>query len=159
MHMSDSLPDKRIIVINEAGQDISLLHEDPGTEIQYTKDFGCGLDVHSKFIQVSVLVKRNLSVYEYRKDFKTDWDSLAEAKQWVFSVIRNNSQPAVDPEKLFSIVVYAEISIFFSFSSSRNIRFSSCSSLTSFRRESSVYASTFINIPHYQSNSAQLTFP
>ena len=54
MHMSDSLPDKRIIVINEAGQDISLLHEDPGTEIQYTKDFGCGLDVHSKFIQVSV---------------------------------------------------------------------------------------------------------
>ena len=81
--------------------DISLLHEDPGTEIQYTKDFGCGLDVHSKFIQVSVLVKRNLSVYEYRKDFKTDWDSLAEAKQWVFSVIRNNSQPAVDPEKHF----------------------------------------------------------
>lgn len=101
MHMSDSLPDKRIIVINEAGQDISLLHEDPGTEIQYTKDFGCGLDVHSKFIQVSVLVKRNLSVYEYRKDFKTDWDSLAEAKQWVFSVIRNHSQPAVDPEKHF----------------------------------------------------------
>ena len=73
MNKSDSLSNKRIVVINEAGQDISLPHGDPGTEIQYSKDFGCGLDVHSKFIQVSVLVKRNLSVYEYRKDFKTDW--------------------------------------------------------------------------------------
>ena len=101
MYQSGSLPSERIVIKNESGQDIACPAMESGTEVQYTKDYGCGLDVHSRFIQVSVLVKRDFSVFEYRNEFKTDWDSLRYAKEWVFSVIRKYSRPAVDPEGHF----------------------------------------------------------
>ena len=66
-----------------------------GTEIQYTKDYGVGIDCHSKFLQISVLVKNGLSVFEYRNQFDTDWQSVVKAKEWVVSVIENNSSPSV----------------------------------------------------------------
>ncbi len=69
---------KPIVIKNDHGENI--LEEEDGKEIQYTKDFGCGIDVHNKFLQVSVLVKRNLSVFEYRHEFNTDWDSVLAAK-------------------------------------------------------------------------------
>lgn len=66
-----------------------------GTEIQYTKDFGIGLDCHSKFLQISVLVKNGPSVFEYRNQFDTDWQSVVKAKEWVVSVIENCSSPKI----------------------------------------------------------------
>ena len=66
-----------------------------GTEIQYTKDYGVGIDCHSKFLQISVLVKNGPSVFEYRNQFDTDWQSVVNAKEWVVSVIENNSSPSV----------------------------------------------------------------
>ena len=89
----------QLTIVNESGKNI--LEEDVGTEIQYTKDYGTGLDVHAKFIQVSVLVKRNLSVFEFRREFKTDWNSLISAKDWVIDVIKNKSIPYVDPTASF----------------------------------------------------------
>jgi len=49
---------------------------DQGKEIQDLKPFGIGIDVHSKFIQVCVLVKNNLRIFEYNKEFTTDWHGL-----------------------------------------------------------------------------------
>ena len=66
-----------------------------GTEIQYTKDYGVGIDCHSRFLQISVLVKNGPSVFEYRNQFDTDWQSVVNAKEWVVSVIENNSSPSV----------------------------------------------------------------
>ena len=66
-----------------------------GTEIQYTKDYGVGIDCHSRFLQISVLVKNGPSVFEYRNQFDTDWQSVVKAKEWVVSVIENNSSPSV----------------------------------------------------------------
>ena len=66
-----------------------------GTEIQYTKDYGVGIDCHSKFLQISVLVKNGPSVFEYRNQFDTDWQSVVNAKVWVISVIETNSSPFV----------------------------------------------------------------
>ena len=66
-----------------------------GTEIQYTKDYGVGIDCHSKFLQISVLVKNGPSVFEYRNQFDTDWQSVVNAKEWVVSVIETNSSPFV----------------------------------------------------------------
>jgi len=66
-----------------------------GTEIQYTKDYGVGIDCHSKFLQISVLVKNGPSVFEYRNQFDTDWQSVVNAKEWVVSLIETNSSPSV----------------------------------------------------------------
>ena len=74
--------------------EIIILEE--GTEVQETKAYGIGIDCHSKFIQVSVLVKRHLKFFEYRREFNTDWDSLVVSKQWVLNVIRTCSDPIPD---------------------------------------------------------------
>lgn len=90
---------KKVVIVNDNGKDV--IEEENGKEIRTTRDFGCGLDVHSLFIEVNVLVKNNLSVYEYRKSFDTDWISVNKAKEWVFDTIRNNSNPPVNPENNF----------------------------------------------------------
>ncbi len=67
-----------------------------GIEIQETKSYGIGIDCHSKFIQVSVYVKRDLKYYEYRREFGTDWNSLVRGKNWALSVINACSYPVPD---------------------------------------------------------------
>lgn len=79
----------------------NIVTEDEGKEIQRTKDFGVGTDVHASMIQVSILVKQNLSIFEYRRQFDTDWASLSKAKQWVLDTIQKNSLPVIDPSKNF----------------------------------------------------------
>ena len=84
------------------GQDIVAQE---GVEIRYTKDYGCGLDVHRKFIQVSVLVKHDLSVFEYRHEFNTDWESVLKAKEWVITIVKSYSSPSLDPSEHFHYVL------------------------------------------------------
>ena len=75
-----------MVEINE-----NIILED-GVEVQDTKSFGIGIDCHSKFIQVSVYVRRQMKFFEYRKEFHTDWDSLVRSKQWAVNVIRSCSR-------------------------------------------------------------------
>ena len=70
--------------INENNE---LIINEEGIEVQQTKAYGVGIDTHSKFIQVSVLVKRDMKFFEYRHEFPTDWNSLVEAKSWGLHII------------------------------------------------------------------------
>mgnify|MGYP002860723410 CR=1 FL=1 len=67
--------------------------EEEGLEVQSLRPFGVGLDVHRLFIQVSVIVKRDNRYYEYQKEFKTTWDDVCKAKEWVISTIETKSDP------------------------------------------------------------------
>lgn len=67
-----------------------------GTEVQQTKAYGVGIDTHSKFIQVSVYVKRDMRFFEYRHEFSTRWNDLVLAKQWILNVVRTCSDPVPD---------------------------------------------------------------
>lgn len=69
---------------------------DQGKEIQDLKPFGIGIDVHSKFIQVCVLVKNNLRIFEYNNEFTTDWYGLLKGKRWAKAVVQNCTSPKVD---------------------------------------------------------------
>ena len=69
---------------------------DDGKEIQLTKDYGIGIDTHARFLQISVLVKQNLSVVEYRQEFNTDWGSVVRARDWVLSVLETCASPPAD---------------------------------------------------------------
>lgn len=87
---SNAIPENsRIIVLEE------------GIEIQHTKAYGIGIDCHSRFIQISVLVKRDLRVFEYRREFSTSWNSLSEACEWSKAIIKNCSSPPVDESAPF----------------------------------------------------------
>ena len=83
-----------MVEINE-----NIILED-GVEVQDTKSFGIGIDCHSKFIQVSVYVRRQMKFFEYRKEFHTDWDSLVRSKQWAVNVIRSCSDPVPDVDSV-----------------------------------------------------------
>ena len=79
------------------------IHDPPGTvileegiEVQQTKAYGVGIDTHSKFIQVSVYVKRDMKFFEYRREFSTRWNDLVLAKQWILKVIETCSDPVPD---------------------------------------------------------------
>ena len=76
---------------------LEILEE--GIEIEHTKAYGVGIDCHSKFIQVSVIVKRNLHTYEYRFEAGTDLPSLAEARDRAVDVITSKSDPPVSVEE------------------------------------------------------------
>ena len=73
-----------------------IIVPEEGTEIQETKAYGIGIDCHSRFIQVSVFVKRDLKCFEYRNRFGTDWNSLVRAKNWCVKVIETCSSPPVN---------------------------------------------------------------
>ncbi len=67
-----------------------------GVPVQETKSYGIGIDTHSKFIQVCVLVKRGLQFYAHQKEFGTDWDSLVAAKAWCLRILQDKSDPVPD---------------------------------------------------------------
>ena len=75
-----------------------IIAPEDGTEVHVSKSYGIGIDCHSKFIQVSVLVKRDMRCFEYQHAFGTDWDSLVRAKTWVITVVKTCSIPAVEPD-------------------------------------------------------------
>jgi transposase len=79
-----------LLADNETGE---LLNVDEGIEIQYTKQYGVGCDCHAKFLQISVLVKRDITVLEYKREFNTDWDSVVRARDWILSVLETCASP------------------------------------------------------------------
>lgn len=80
----DAIPTKQLYIVED------------GVEIQQTKSYGVGIDCHSKFIQVSVIIKRDLRTFEYRREFGTDWLSLTESKDWILMIIFSFSSPSVN---------------------------------------------------------------
>ena len=60
--------------------------------------YGVGIDVHSKFIQVCVLLVPVLGVADaqvlrWEKDFPTTWKSLLEAHAWVLAHLPAGTDP------------------------------------------------------------------
>lgn len=79
----------------------TVIVTDDGEEIRLTKPYSVGVDCHSKFLQISVFVKREEKYYEYRKEFGTDYKEIKAAKSWIVNVVETHSIPKiiVDPEE------------------------------------------------------------
>lgn len=73
-----------------------LLNDKSMSEIQYLKSYGCGIDCHARFLQISVLVRMDESIREYRNQFDTDWNSVIRARDWVLSVLETCASPPAD---------------------------------------------------------------
>ena len=79
----------------EAGQMIEVFSETEGKELQVQNKFGIGIDVHSKFLVASVLVRRNEKIILYTEQFDTSYSDIIKAKEWAVSVIERFSIPPV----------------------------------------------------------------
>ncbi len=69
--------------------------QDEGVIIQLAKDVGVGIDCHSEFLQVSVIVRNASNYIEYQKRFNTDPESIDKAHEWVIQIIETRSDPPI----------------------------------------------------------------
>ncbi len=53
------------------------------------RPYGVGIDTHSKFIAVCVLIKQDGNVVRFEKNFPTAWTSMLKARDWVVSKLPN----------------------------------------------------------------------
>ena len=81
--MSDVLP------LEELFHSLSRDREssESGEQIQALKPYGIGIDTHSKFISVCVLIKTGNCVRRWEHDFTTDWHDLLAAREWALRTI------------------------------------------------------------------------
>lgn len=85
----------------EKETDIESIIQQTGIEIRNTKSYGCGVDCHSKFIQICVIVKIDNHLFKYEKEYGTDWDSLKKAKEWVLNVLHTCPSPPIPDEEMY----------------------------------------------------------
>lgn len=64
-----------------------VLNEDPSVEAYCLKAYGVGIDCHSRFIQVCVLIRCEHGVKRLEQEFLTTWKQLLQAREWCASVI------------------------------------------------------------------------
>jgi hypothetical protein len=92
-HRNDSGPPS---YESEVSSQISIQNEQ-GIEVVHTKSYGVGIDCHSEFIQVSVIVQGDGGkVFEYRHEFSTTLPVLEQGREWAISIIRSKSSPTIE---------------------------------------------------------------
>lgn len=69
--------------------------ESLGEEVQVLRAYGVGIDCHSKFIQVCVLVPVAGVVRRFEHEFSTHWPVLTAARDWARDVLKKHA-PASD---------------------------------------------------------------
>lgn len=75
--------------------DLDKVVLDDGIDVQTLRSYGIGIDTHSKFIHVCVMVHENASVKKYEHPFGTTWNQLLAAKVWALDVLHTKPMPAI----------------------------------------------------------------
>lgn len=75
--------------------DLDKVVLDDGIDVQTLRSYGIGIDTHSKFIHVCVMVHENASVKKYEHPFGTTWNQLLAAKVWALDVLHSKPIPAI----------------------------------------------------------------
>lgn len=65
-------------------------------DIEYVKEYGIGIDCHSKFIEVCVRHRKDTTILKAQGHFSTDWDSLIAARDWCISILKTKASPTPD---------------------------------------------------------------
>ena len=65
-------------------------------DIEYVKEYGIGIDCHSKFIEVCVRYRCDNVIQKAQSRFATDWDSLVAARNWCIDVLKSKADPVPD---------------------------------------------------------------
>lgn len=80
---------------NQDIADLDKVLMEDGIDVQTLRSYGIGIDTHSKFIHVCVMVHENASVKKYEHPFGTTWNQLLAAKVWALDVLHTKAVPAI----------------------------------------------------------------
>ena len=72
---------------------------------EYIKDYGIGIDCHSKFISVTIRYRNGQIIEVAQKDFGTAWNNLIEGRDWCMKVLSENANPIPDMSKPLHYVI------------------------------------------------------
>ena len=76
---------------DEVSERINSIEE--SDEAEFIKEYGIGIDCHSKFIQVCVRYRCGDTFKKALEEFKTDWKSLIAGREWSLNVLRTKATP------------------------------------------------------------------
>lgn len=81
---------------------IIRIENEKGVEVMPAYSSGTGVDIHRSFGQLTVMVRNQGSVLEFRTAFNTDTESIIAARDWTVNIIETYSDPkvTVDPDEL-----------------------------------------------------------
>ena len=61
--------------------------------IEYVKEYGIGIDCHSKFIEVCIRYRNRNLIQKSQAHFSTNWDDLVAARDWCINVLKTKADP------------------------------------------------------------------
>lgn len=65
-------------------------------DAEYVKEYGIGIDCHSKFIEVCIRYRSGKLILKAHGRFPTDWEGLVAGRDWCLEVLRTKASPAPD---------------------------------------------------------------
>lgn len=75
-----------------------------GETVTPLRDYGIGIDVHRRCIQVCCLVKTADGVERFERECSTDWADLVGARQWAHGVLRSScAHPVLTAELRYTL--------------------------------------------------------
>lgn len=63
---------------------------------EYVKEYGIGIDCHSKFIEVCVRYRSGRLIQKAQSSFSTEWDDIIAAREWCVNILRTKADPVPD---------------------------------------------------------------
>ena len=76
-----------------------------GSDIEYVKEYGIGIDCHSKFIEVCIRYRNGKLIQKSQGQFSTQWKDLAAARDWCIAVLKTKANPVPDLSEPLHYVV------------------------------------------------------
>ena len=89
LSLSDFIRDPSAVVT-----DFNEITEEDETE--YVKEYGIGIDCHSKFIEVCVRYRNGSIIKKAQGHFSTAWDDLVRARDWCIDILKTKAYPVPD---------------------------------------------------------------
>jgi transposase len=71
-------------------------NEIPDDDIEYVKEYGIGIDCHSKFIEICIRYRNGQVIKKAQAHFSTNWDDLVAARDWCINVLKTKANPVPD---------------------------------------------------------------
>ena len=89
LSLSDFIRDPDAVV-----EDFNEIPDDD--DIEYVKEYGIGIDCHSKFIEICIRYRNGQVIQKAQAHFSTNWDDLVAARDWCINVLKTKANPVPD---------------------------------------------------------------
>ena len=74
-------------------------------DIEYVKEYGIGIDCHSKFIEVCLRYRSGNIIQKSQSRFSTNWNDLIAGRDWCLETLKTKADPTPDLSEPLHYVV------------------------------------------------------